>query len=293
MSEMPSPLRYDFLKFVSLKAMYTRSSTVTVAAAAAAVWLLWRQGQAMWKQRKTVLKLTYLDMGGSAEPIRMALRYGGLSFEDERIGYSELRHRRRHGNLGPLAVVPVLEVCTDAGKRVLYNQSNAILRFVGQKVGLYPDGGLNQLDVDQVLEAVAEINSRLLPAWYKAACARSMKTGEPGVLLTTSQLEELNTFLNDDILPSKLGLLEAALSRKKIETNGCSWFLGRELSIADLSCATLVHELMTTQGPPSIRPSVLNFCPELRKHSAMVYALPSMKGAIRADEEICEAWYNT
>jgi len=206
----------------------------------------------------------------------MALRYGEVEFQDERIDYHEIRRRRKNGHLGKFAVVPVLEVCTDTGEKKLFNQSNGILRFVGRIVGLYPVDGLDQLAVEEIIEAIAEINARLLPAWYAAACARSLKTGEPGVLLSAGQLEELEVFLNEDVIPSKLKLLEVALTKGVERGHSGPWFLGTKLSIADLSCATLVHELMGGQGPPSIRPSVLDLCPELRKHAARVYALPAL-----------------
>ena len=100
-----------------------------------------------------------------------------------------------------------------------FSQSSAILRFVGRftlvdDLPLYPvDDPISQIRVDQVDEALAEIKARLLPAWYKAAQPRSLITGQPSVLLSESQQEELIMILNEDILPSKLLRLEKLLEK--------------------------------------------------------------------------------
>ena len=43
------------------------------------------------------LTLTYLDMPGLAEPIRMALRLGEIDFVDRRVGYEEIGRMREAG----------------------------------------------------------------------------------------------------------------------------------------------------------------------------------------------------
>ena len=54
--------------------------------------------------------LTYLDIKGIAEPIRITLFSGGIEFEDERIGYEEVARRRSEGILVlPHGQLPTLQ----------------------------------------------------------------------------------------------------------------------------------------------------------------------------------------
>ena len=249
------------------------------------------------------VRLIYFDFPGLAEPIRNALALGQIPFTDERIpateaGYAEVSRRRSAGELGSSGVLPLLEVQplspseegVKPGRPFHISQSAAILRFVGcharfgpDKLPLYPiDTPEAQARCDETEEALAEIRSRLLPAWYKAAQPRSLKTGKPSVLLSESQHEELLTSLNEDILPSKLGGLERMLELENLSANKnggdmgkVPFFLGDRLSIADLSCHTLVNGLLTGGDRPEgiDGTKVLEGTPLLRTHSERVGSL--------------------
>jgi prostaglandin-H2 D-isomerase / glutathione transferase len=71
--------------------------------------------------------LTYLDIKGIAEPIRITLFSGGIEFEDERIGYEEIARRRSEGIL-PHGQLPTLQAPGFDG--LLLSQSRAILHWV-------------------------------------------------------------------------------------------------------------------------------------------------------------------
>ena len=216
------------------------------------------------------VRLTYFDSPWIAEPIRLALRLGGVPFTDERlpsddVGYAEVARRRAAGELGFSGVVPVLQLTAkDGSRKTTYSQSAAILRFVGREcyfgashdspaLPLYPiDDSLLQFRCDEVEEALAEIRARLLPAHYRAAQPRSLKTGKPCVPLTDAQYDELMQALNTDILPSKLQRVEKILLdgmddhvTRGAEQAQPGWFLGHRLSICDLSCYTMIHALQS------------------------------------------------
>ncbi|GLK72327.1 hypothetical protein KHC23_13780 [Ancylobacter dichloromethanicus] len=77
------------------------------------------------------LKLTYFDFhGGRGEPARLALSVGGIAFEDDRVSFADWERRKADTPFGSL---PVLEV---DGQTLA--QSNAINRYVGRLVDLYP-----------------------------------------------------------------------------------------------------------------------------------------------------------
>ncbi len=75
--------------------------------------------------------LTYFDLYGRGEAIRMALVHSKTDFEDSRVTGASWAAFKASGKCNN-GQVPVLEVC---GKAM--NQSEAILRFVGSQTGAY------------------------------------------------------------------------------------------------------------------------------------------------------------
>ena len=97
----------------------------------------------------TNYKLTYFDFdGGRGEPVRIAFHHGGIEFEDERISFEEFLKTRESTRFNS---VPTMEI---DGKIV--TQTNAMLRYVGKKVGLYPEDEMQAFYCDEPMEAVEE-----------------------------------------------------------------------------------------------------------------------------------------
>ena len=102
------------------------------------------------------LKLTYFDFhGGRGEPARLALSIGGIAFEDDRVAFTDWERRKPDTPFGHL---PVLKV---DGQTVA--QSNAINRYVGKLVDLYPSDPWQAALCDEAMEAVEDILSEILP----------------------------------------------------------------------------------------------------------------------------------
>ena len=96
------------------------------------------------------IKITYFDFhGGRAEPARIALTMGGISFEDERISFQQFGERRDDYRFRCL---PVAEI---DGQQI--TQSNAINRYVGKLTGLYPEDPVQAMWCDEAMEAVEDI----------------------------------------------------------------------------------------------------------------------------------------
>lgn len=231
-------------------------------ASIAAAMLGWRRR----KGRRPALKLTYLDIPGLGEKIRLTLMIAGLPFEDERIGYEEVARRRATGEL-PFGQVPVLQI----DGRQTFAQSNAILRYIGREAGLYPLG-VDQLRCDAVLEALMQLDVALLPQYYRAAMGRSPTTGTPQVPLSPRQQEEVKVQLCDDVIPVSLARLERVLAA----TEG-PWFCGPALTICDVACYVLVQGFADGSYVAGIGSAVLAGCPALREHAARVHALPAVQ----------------
>lgn len=104
------------------------------------------------------LKLIYFDIdGGRGEPVRLALRLGGIAFEDFRFPFSEWPALREST---PFRAVPVLEV-----DGVPLSQSNAILRYAGVLAGLYPKDPWQAARCDEVLDAVEDAMHEMVPTF--------------------------------------------------------------------------------------------------------------------------------
>ena len=103
----------------------------------------------------THCKLTYFDFdGGRAEPIRIALHHGGIEFEDARISFDEFIGMRESTRFNS---VPTMEI---DGK--ILTQTNAMLRYVGKKAGLYPGDELQAFYCDEPMDAVEDMLHRIV-----------------------------------------------------------------------------------------------------------------------------------
>ena len=192
------------------------------------------------------IKLTYLDIKGFAEPIRLALSILNIPFEDERISYDEIAKRR---STFPFGQVPVLEV-----DGVIYGQSNAILRWAGRQGHLYADEF--QLQCDAILSCIDDINKSLSPQWYGHALGRCPGTGEKLVPFTTEQKQAVEKHLNRDVLPGHFSMLA-----KQLGSN--AYFCGSTLTIADLKWYVVGSGLLDGNYCEGISKTVLNEFPSL------------------------------
>ena len=115
------------------------------------------------------LKLTYFNIQGPAEKVRLALTIGKVPFEDHRIampGQSD-EWKEQYKPKTPFGKVPVLEI---DGKEVV-SQSDALLRYAGilaneNGVELYPQGGMAQLRTDEMISLVDEMANSWAPRLY-------------------------------------------------------------------------------------------------------------------------------
>ncbi len=103
----------------------------------------------------TDYKLTYFDFdGGRGEPVRIALHHGGIAFEDDRISFEEFMKMRESTRFNS---VPTMEI-----DGMIVTQTNAMLRFVGKKVGLYPDDEMQAFYCDEPMDAVEDLLHRMV-----------------------------------------------------------------------------------------------------------------------------------
>ena len=108
------------------------------------------------------IKLTYFDIEGVAEPIRLAFALAGVEFEDDRVKFpqwAELKPKTPHGTL------PIMTI--DDGPVIV--QSQAMLRYAASldKTGsLYPTD--KTLEVEQAIGILGDFTRAWQPNLYIA-----------------------------------------------------------------------------------------------------------------------------
>jgi glutathione S-transferase len=157
------------------------------------------------------LVLTYFDFDGSrGETPRLALHLGGIPFEDRRIKRGDWAAVR---DQYPFHALPVLEV---DGRMIA--QSNAINRYVGKLAGLYPKDDWQAAIVDEVMDAVEDITTRIggtfgLEGEAKKKAREALAAGAIARFLQQFQA--------------------------RLEAGGGEWFVEKRLTVADLKCFLL------------------------------------------------------
>ena len=102
-----------------------------------------------------MIKLTYFNIEGLAEKIRLALKIGKCEHEDIRINFNEWNGIKNNTPYGQLPMINV------DGIEEPIAQSGAILRYVGKKTNLYPNNDLEALYIDELVSLQEDISSKI------------------------------------------------------------------------------------------------------------------------------------
>ncbi|GFH49837.1 hypothetical protein CTEN210_06313 [Chaetoceros tenuissimus] len=160
-------------------------------------------------------KLTYFNIPGRGEAIRLALTLGGISFTDERIQFSDWRETIKPTT--PYGSLPVLVLSN--GSAVA--QQRAILRFVGKETSLYSSDSFEAAKVDEMMDACEDIISKTFSVGSglekeEKEAARMEACKEGGV--TYEMLKKIDTVISSN----------KANIRKKVRNNPeiCKYYDG-------------------------------------------------------------------
>ena len=194
------------------------------------------------------LKLTYFDFsGGRAEPARLALHIGGISFEDYRFAPADFPEVRK---TTPLGQVPTLHV-----NGVQITQSDAITRYAGKLAGLYPEDALQALFCDEVLGALEDINIKIGTTFG----------------MTGDDLKNAREALAAGALPKYLRWLE-----QQLENHGGEFFADNRLTIADLKAFGLLSWLSSGKLDHIPGDLIETAAPKLTDYVSRIAKLPAI-----------------
>ena len=200
-------------------------------------------------------KLTYFDMGGRAEPVRIAFHAAGVDFEDARISFPEFMEKRDSLRF---RCVPTLEI---DGQVV--TQSNAMCRYVGKMAGLYPEDDTQALYCDETLGAMEDLLHSMTPTF-----------GLEGDELKAAREELVDGWMTTFI--KGLGEL--------IERGG-DYFADNRLTVADLKVAGLVQWLNSGHLDHVPSDLVERLAPALNEHARRVFDQPVVKAYYAAQSQ--------
>jgi len=187
-------------------------------------------------------KLTYFDFdGGRGEPARLALRIGGIEFEDCRIPIAEWPEVKANYRYHQL---PELEV-----DGAVLNQSNVITRYVGKLAGLYPEEDWQAAICDAVMDTADDAMQELVNTFF-------MEEGEK-----KSVREKIAT----EILPLFLSELNNSLVAA-----GGNYFADGRLTIADLKILVFVRGLISGNMDYIPTTIVAEHAPDLMLHKERI-----------------------
>ncbi|CAK9032594.1 Glutathione S-transferase 1 (GST class-sigma) [Durusdinium trenchii] len=197
-------------------------------------------------------KLTYLDVKGFGEGIRLTLYVGKIDFIDHRVSYEGVKELNDQGKL-PYGQVPILEVDGE-----IFSQSVAILRWAGRRAGLYPTETMQQLRCDSIEEALTDIKKLFPPVWYGSILGRNPITKGPMVPIPEPMRDEVLKGLNETVLPARFAQLERALKK-----SGGPYFCGEDMMSCDISFYVMGSGLLSDNYAEGVKASVLDDCPLL------------------------------
>lgn len=208
------------------------------------------------------IELTYFDIAGVAEKVRMTLLLGGVPFKDNRVAFPDWAAMKPTTPYGQL---PVMEV--DGHK---YAQSAAMLQFAGKITGLVPKDPYKALRVDEAVGLDEDLRGKIRPSIYvgmdKSLSERTKK----------AKVKEMRAELTTTHIPYYLGHFEKMLEKSE-------YLAGDKPTIADAQFLSTVRWLSSgnlDHVPPECVdafPKVKALKEKMEAHPAVAEYIASLK----------------
>jgi prostaglandin-H2 D-isomerase / glutathione transferase len=213
------------------------------------------------------IKLTYFDIEGVAEPIRLALLLAGIEFDDVRVQFPEWSSIKESTPYGQLPVVQF-----DGGE--MKAQSGAILRYCATlDASLYPSDKI--FEIEEAINLVSDLNNAFTPCLIIARNPHVLghpegsEKSEEGVLRT----QALRTSFLQNTLPKFLDYMDRMLQK-----SGGDWLVaGEKPTIAD--CFAVPYIRRFSRGYIDYIPTTaLDTHPRVVAYLEKFCALPAIHG---------------
>lgn len=241
---------------------------IAAGAAAAVVLGYMLMGRKKVKVPKKI-RLEYFNLEGTADKCRIAFKVAGIPFEDVRFTFSDWAKLKEKY---PQRVAPVLYIDDEP----CMSQSYALARYVGRITGLYPEDPLEALQVDQVCDLECDERCELRTS--------ILFPGNPGRYghptdLTPEQKKGVVAKMRANLVDEKAerGIHSYwRMYERMLQDNGTGWFVGSQMTIADLTVLGTVRWLQSAilDGIPA---DTMKGYPLLNAHYRRMMAHPVIK----------------
>ncbi|XP_053548320.1 glutathione S-transferase P [Bombina bombina] len=192
--------------------------------------------------------IIYFDVRGRCEAMRMLLADQGLDWKEEVVTFDtwtkgELKQKAVFGQL------PAFKDCD-----VTMYQSNAILRHLARKHGLYGKQPLDASLIDMVNDGVEDLRLKYIRLIYQ-----NFEDGKDAYIKS---------------LPNELRPFERILSENN---KGKSFLVGEEISFADYNLVDLLNNHLV------LSPGCLDDFPLLSAYVSCITSRPKLKAYLSSD----------
>eukprot|EP00608_Synchroma_pusillum_P005881 CAMPEP_0198419514 /NCGR_PEP_ID=MMETSP1452-20131203/263_1 /TAXON_ID=1181717 /ORGANISM="Synchroma pusillum, Strain CCMP3072" /LENGTH=207 /DNA_ID=CAMNT_0044139645 /DNA_START=96 /DNA_END=719 /DNA_ORIENTATION=- len=194
------------------------------------------------------LRLTYFNIEARAEPVRLALKIGGVPFEDVRLTREAFMKRKAEGGF-PTGQLPILEVGS-----VMLSQSHGLARYAARLAGIEPADPLDAAKVDMVAFTVEDVYQKIAPSLREQDAERKAA---------------MRADLAANTLPPLLAALEALLPE------GATFFFGDSPTLGDIWLLVL-HRYLSKGVLDGVPPSILEPYTRLSANVAAMMAHPAV-----------------
>lgn len=173
----------------------------------------------------TNYKLTYFNVRGKAEVIRILFAVAGVDYEDVRLDYASWPGNYKESLELPFGQLPVLSI-----DGTLYCQSASIGRYLAEKFGLAGKTDLDKLRADMIVHCGEDFQGAMSPIYHDQ--------DEEHKALSIKKFQEVN-------LPTYCENFEKLL---KQNSGGDGYYVGDSLTWADIAIYQIVMSFVLILG---------------------------------------------
>jgi len=213
------------------------------------------------------IQLTYFNIEGVAEKVRLAFKIGGIEFEDKRINFTEWTAIKPTTPFGQLPIMHV-DGCDPIA------QSGAMLRMAGKLSKLYPDDAMQAVKVDEIVGLQEDLSAKIGVTIYVGM--RPETYGYP-TDMPQEEKSALQKKLRDPMCAADGDLCKMLkMVEDKLAKTGTGYFVGDKPTIADCAFLPVCRQLRS--GRMDFIPTdILDKYPKIVEFEAKMMALPAVK----------------
>ena len=208
--------------------------------------------------------LTYFDIPGKGECIRLALNHGSIPFVDRRVNKEGFLATQKKTTFGQL---PLLTLHAGTEEECNISQSAAILRYVGKACNLYPSDPAVAALVDSLVDFESDAFQGFRTIRYNYRFGLDVEGG------TEDYFAKCRSKQNKEVIPANLLKLERVLQH-----SSTGWLADTsDPTIADFFWVPTLQSLVRKENPWTGNANCLDEYPLIQQLIAKFESLHSVQ----------------